>query len=197
MERLKELALFMVFSGVVLEVTANTKYHKFCEWVIGILFVLKLLQPMLIHQPVWQQLQYKMASFEYLLETEAAEDSMSFAEGQMKQSVRSAYEESLTNQIAWLLQGNCLNLLSVGYEFNETTGEIVTLKVVAKYQSTENNGNEIRVSPIEPVVLGEDTERKEELLTPMELYIGKLLADFYHIDKTAVLVEIKEEWGET
>ena len=106
MEYIKQIAFFMVFSGIVLELTTDTKYHKFSEWVIGILLILKLVRPWIEEKPVWEQFLYRFASFEYALGADEITEQLFSAEERVERSVRSAYEETLTAQIEHLLNNS-------------------------------------------------------------------------------------------
>ena len=194
MEYIKQIAFFMVFSGIVLELTTDTKYHKFSEWVIGILLILKLVRPWIEEKPVWEQFLYRFASFEYALGADEITEQLFSAEESVERSVRSAYEETLTAQIEHLLNNSKLTLVSASYELEQSAGELKKISITAAYRTSEeeNDTERIQIRPVEQVVIGEQKEQQPEVVTPMELYIKNLLADFYQLPADNIYVNIQE-----
>ena len=41
MQWIRDIALFLVFSGILLEMIADTKYYKFAKWVAGLILLLQ------------------------------------------------------------------------------------------------------------------------------------------------------------
>lgn len=193
MNYIKEIAFFMVFSGIILELTADTKYHKFSEWVVGLLLILKLIKPWMEHEPIWEQFLYRFASFEYVLGMDEVTEQLFSAEEAVERSVQSAYEETLNAQIEHLLHNSKLTLVAASYEFEERTGELKRMAITAVYQmGREEAENQIQIRPIENVVIGEREEQQLEVITPMELSIKKMLADFYQLSVDNINVNIRE-----
>lgn len=199
MEYIKQIAFFMVFTGIVLELTADTKYHKFSEWVVGILLILQIVKPWLTKDVVWEQFTYRLASFDYVLGGNETPGSLFAAEEDVERLVRLEYEKTLTAQIGKLLEANKLTLLSASYEMEEATGELQNITVTAEYQtSPEDSRTQIKVEQMEqvtPVTVGEEAaEEVPEVVTPMEVYVKQLLADFYGIPAEYISVKIQEEF---
>ncbi len=194
MTYIKEIAFFMVFSGILLELTADTKYHKFSEWVIGLLLILKLVKPWMEDRPIWEQFLYRFSSFEYVLGVDEVTEQLFSAEEAVERSVRSAYEETLNAQIEHLLHGSRLTLVAASYEFEERTGELKQMAITAAYQTSkeETEEGQIQIRPVEKVVIGEREEQQLEVITPMELYVKNLLADFYQMPADNINVNIRE-----
>lgn len=195
LEYIKEIAFFMVFSGILLELTADTKYHKFSEWVVGLLLILKLVKPWMEGEPVWEQFLYRFASFEYALGVDEVTEQLFSAEEAVGRSVQSAYEETLNAQIEHLLHNSRLTLVAASYEFEERTGELKQMAITAVYQMSREEAEEegqIQIRPIEKVVVGEREEQQPEVITPMELYIKNMLADFYQLSADNINVSIRE-----
>lgn len=195
MEYIKQIAFFMVFSGIVLELCADTKYHKFSEWVVGVLLILQLVKPWFSEKPVWEQFLYRLVSFQYVLEAEYIPEELSGAEEHVERSVQSVYEKTLTTQIEGLLQENKLNLLVASYVIEQTTGELKQITVTAEYQTVEEDrAGQIEIEKIEPVTIGEAPVKQPDVVTPMEVYVKELLADFYGLPEQHINVRIQEEF---
>ena len=45
MEWIRNISLFLVLSGLLLELIADTKYYKFAQWVAGVILLLQFIQP--------------------------------------------------------------------------------------------------------------------------------------------------------
>ena len=46
MQWIRDIALFLVFSGILLEMISDTKYYKFAKWVAGMILLLQFLKPL-------------------------------------------------------------------------------------------------------------------------------------------------------
>ena len=46
MQWIRDIALFLVFSGILLETVSDTKYYKFVKWVAGMILLLQFVKPL-------------------------------------------------------------------------------------------------------------------------------------------------------
>ena len=46
MQWICNIALFLVLSGIMLELIADTKYYKFARWVAGVILLLQFFKPL-------------------------------------------------------------------------------------------------------------------------------------------------------
>lgn len=198
MEYVKQIAFFMVFSGILLELISGTKYQKFGEWVVGILLIMQIVMPFINKEQIWDKFLYRLASFDYVMQGESVLEEIVLGEEQVTESVRITYEETLRKQIAAILERNSLVLQKAAFEISETSGELLKLSVWAGYQTqTQEKQKEekILISAIPPIVIGTKEEETEQpkVMTPLEIYIKNLLSDFYNLEANNINISIQEE----
>lgn len=198
MEMIRQLAFFMIFSGIMLELVAGTKYQKFVEWVVGLLLILQLAALLAGEGGLWEKFLYRLRSFEYSIQKEAAFEKIVAGEEQAEASVRAAYESVLQEQLSQILKKEQLVVEQVKFYFGETGTELRGLMVLARAEQKkeENSDGQERVTirRIGPVSLEQVPARTEQkLLTPREIYLTELLSDFYQLSEEHIYVSIQEE----
>lgn len=189
MEWICNISLFLVFSGLLLELIADTKYYKFARWVAGVILLLQFIQPFTEVETIWNKFIVSFQTFEYAMGTDKVVEQLYQMGEQTETSVLQNYKIAISEQIAQLLQKNGLKLKHTELEI-KPTGEMEWLKVSAVYQDKEEMVQEIKIIEIKPVELEEVVKR--EVLSPMELYIRDCLAEFYQMDKNKIEVVIQE-----
>ena len=60
----------MVFSGLLLELIADTKYYKFARWVAGLILLLQFIQPFTEVETIWERFTASFQSFDYAMGTD-------------------------------------------------------------------------------------------------------------------------------
>lgn len=198
MDIIRQLAFFMIFSGIMLELVAGTKYQKFVEWVVGLLLILQIAAPLAGEGGLWEKFLYRLRSFEYSIQKEAAFEKIVAGEEQAEASVRAAYESVLEEQLRQLLQKEQLVVEQVKFYFEESGTGLRGLMVLARTEqrkAAEPDGQErVTIRRIGPVSLEQVPSKTEQkLLTPREIYLTKLLSDFYQLSEEHIYVSIQEE----
>lgn len=188
MQWIRDIALFLVFSGILLELVSDTKYYKFAKWVAGMILLLQFIKPLADTENFGTWLSARMFSFEYAIGTDRVIEEIYATDDRTENSVLSAYKESVSGQIERLLWENGLRL--TGAEIGvEQDGTLKSLRVLAVYEDKQEK-TDILVPTVAPVLLGEMPENTA--VSPMELYIRELLAEFYGMDENKVEVIIQE-----
>ena len=192
---LKDIAMFLVISGLILEVIAETKYERFVRWVVGIILILQLVRPMAETKEIWGRFAAYLQSFDYAVGSEKVLEEIYSVSDEAQQTVLKSYKESVYAQINQLLSRYKVKLLSAQIEVAED-GELLYLKVYAGYDTGKNEemSGEIKIPMVAPVIV-EREEEEEKIATPMELHIRSVLAEFYQIDENRIEVELKEASG--
>ncbi len=188
MQWIRDIALFLVFSGILLELIADTKYYKFAKWVAGMLLLLQFIKPLADTENFGSWLSARMFSYDYALGTDRVLEEIYRADEQRENSVLSAYKENVSKQIDRLLSENGLKLSYAEFDVAED-GALQNLRVLAVYEDRQERA-EILIPTVAPVRLGEFPENK--VVSPMELYIRELLAEFYGMEESKVEVIIQE-----
>ena len=188
MQWIRDIALFLVFSGILLETVSDTKYYKFTKWVAGMILLLQFVKPLANTENFGNWFSARLFSFDYALGTDRVLEEIYRTDEQRENSVLSAYRSKVEEQIERLLNENGLKLAGAKIEV-EKDGTLQKLQVLAVYED-EQEKTGILVPTVAPVRLGEFP--KNDTLSPMELYIRELLAGFYGIDENKVEVIIQE-----
>jgi len=186
MQWICSIALFMVLSGVMLELIADTKYYKFARWVAGVILLLQFLKPFTEAEHLWDRFVSGFASFEYALGTDRVLEELYAVSGQRSQSVLNGYKESVALQIDKILRNNGLKLEHLEISVKED-GTIEEMKVQAVYLDTEER-TKIWIPTVAPI----NASEIKQIVSPLELYIRETLAEFYRMEKNKIEVVIQE-----
>ena len=190
---MKEFAMFLVISGLLLEMIAETKYYKFARWVIGVILILQLLRPIADAQNLWERFGASFQSFHYALGSERILEEIYSVQGQQQQSVLESYKKSITTQVDKILKEHKVSLVYTEMEIAED-GTLKKLSVCGEYCSSIPQNNQIFVPTVVPIAEITLSERMEEKPndSPMEVYLCETLAEFYRIEENKIEVKIKE-----
>lgn len=194
---LKEIAMFLVISGVLLEMIAETKYERFVRWVVGVILVLQLVRPFAETKDLWNHFTVSLRSFEYALGSDKVLEEIYAVSGTTNGTVLERYKESVCIQVEKILDKHSLRFLSAEIEVAEN-GELLSMKVYGSYETGEKKGtddyNAICIPTVVPIKIKEK-EEKADIVTPMELYIRNVLAEFYQVEENRIEVELQEATG--
>ena len=182
------IALFLVLSGILLEMIADTKYYKFARWVAGVVLLLQFLKPLTETEGMWNRFTAAFWSFDYALGTDRVLEDIYQVNGQAENSVLAVYKENVSLQIKEILKNNGLVLEAAEMEV-EDNGKLNYLEVWARYQDKQES-ELIQIPTVAPVSLSE--RPKKETVSPLELYIRETLAEFYQVDENKIEVVIQE-----
>lgn len=187
MQWICNIAMFLVLSGILLELIAETKYYKFAKWVSGVLLLLQFLKPVKSAEDIRTRFAVNFSSFDYALGTERVVEDIYRTDGQTENSVQQAYKEIIAKQIDRKLSDNGLKLTEADITVGED-GVIEKMQIQAVYLDGTKE-RETLIPTVIPVRIGEKTEKKT--VSPLELYIRELLAEFYQIEENKLEVVIQ------
>lgn len=189
MEWICSIALFLVLSGILLELTADTRYYKFARWVSGVIVILQVIRPLTETGEIKQKLISTVYSFHYAVSSDRVLEEIYQVNGQTSGRVLQTYKETVAAQMAELLENN--GLLLTGSEIEvEDNGKISSIQILACYQDKKQEEMGIHVPTVVPVTLTEAVKKKT--VSPMELYIREMLAEFYQLEENKIVVVIQE-----
>ena len=192
-EWIKNIAMFLVMAGLILEMLAETKYYKFVRWVIGVILMLQLLKPLADTQELWERFMTGVRSFDYAMGSERVLEEIYDASEGTAESVQNKYKAMLAEQVAKLLGEHEIILQKMETEVGED-GAILKLHVYGIYKTEETEAY-VQIPTIAPVVIsGEEEENEDGIMSPLELYLCEMLAEFYRIEENRICVEIGEAW---
>lgn len=188
MQWICNIALFLVLSGILLEMIADTKYYKFARWVAGVILLLQFFKPLTETGDIRSRFNAIFSSFDYALGTDRVLEEIYEVNGQTENSVLAAYKETIAEQIDRILQKNGLKLIQAELSVAED-GTVEKMQVWAMFQDGKEECG-ILIPTVAPVRLGETP--KKETISPMELYIREILAEFYQLEENKIEVVIQE-----
>ena len=183
------IAAFLLLSELFLELVSETKYARFARWVSGVIFLLLFLEPFTEKDAMFARLQSSIQSFWFAMGTERVPEELYRTEEYMENSVLLSYKESVSEQIAKILEQNELSLQKTEMEVQDT-GELAWLFVKARYRDGAEKEPKIVIPTIPLVEAG--AQNVQNIVSPMELYIRERLAEFYQMDVNKIEVVIEE-----
>ena len=181
------IAMFLVLSGIILELIADTKYYKFARWVTGVILLLQFIKPLADTENVRNRFMAAFGSFDYALGTDRVLEDIYMVDEQAEYSVLREYKEGIAEQINRMLQKNGLKLMQAEMSVGKD-GSIEQLWVWADYLDGTEEGKSL-IPTIVPVRIGEEV--KKNTVSPLELYIRESLAEFYQLDENNIEVVIE------
>lgn len=188
MQWICNITLFLVLSGILLEMISDTKYVKFARWVVGTILLLQLFKPFAEAEKLWTRFVTVFSSFDYALDNRRVPEELYGVEEQREGAVLADYKERLKKQIDGILQKHGLQLLYADFEIQEN-GLISKMKLKAVYSDREEVA-EIAIPTVSPVNLWNREE--DNMVSPLELYIRELLAELYQMEENKIEVVIQE-----
>ena len=182
------IAMFLILSGITLEVIADTKYYKYAKWVTGVILLLQFMKPIAENEVTWERFNTIFDTFDYALGSERVLEEIYSADKQAENKVLAEYKADIAGQIDRILQKNGLKLIQAEIAVKED-GTIENLRVQAEYlDGTEEK--ERLIPTVVPVRIGEEVKKKT--ISPLELYIRGVLAEFYQIEENKTEIVIQE-----
>lgn len=188
MQWIRDIALFLVFSGILLEIISDTRYYKFAKWVAGMILLLQFLKPLADTENFANRMFSGLMSFEYALATDRVLEEIYETKEHTENSVLSEYKRKVEEQVGQILEKNGLRLSGTKISVAED-GSLQELFVLAYYEDKKEERT-ILIPTVEPIRLQEPV--KQEAVSPMELYIRELLASIYGMEENKVEVMIQE-----
>ena len=189
MEWIRNIALFLVFSEILLGLVADTKYHKYAKWVVGMILLLQFIKPWSEREATWERFITSFSSFDYALGTDRVLEELYQVDGQLEGAVLEEYKKTISEQIDRLLRKSGLELLQAEFLVEED-GTMTDLQVQAVYLDGREEPGTIWIPTVAPVKLSDVPQ--SEVISPMELYIREVLAEFYQMEENKINVVIQE-----
>lgn len=182
------IAMFLVLSGILMELIADTKYYKFAKWVTGVILILQFIKPLSETETIWDRFTTRFSAFDYALGTDRVLEEIYQVGGQTEESVLEQYKKTVSDQIDRILNKNGLRLEQAELSVAED-GTIINMQVQARYLDGKES-TRIKIPTVAPINPGETPKKKT--VSPMELYIRETLAEFYQLEENRIEVVIQE-----
>lgn len=127
-------------------------------------------------------------SFDYVLGTDRILEEIYEADKQTEHTVLSEYKAGIAEQMNRILQKNGLKLEQTEVSVAED-GTIEHIWIQAEYMDGTEQKERL-IPTVVPVRIGEEPVKKT--VSPLELYIREVLAEFYQMEENNVEVVIRE-----
>ena len=100
---MKGIAVFLIFSGILLQILPDEKYRKYVRFILGLILMLLLADPLLRLTRQSDALTEKIRFFTLEQKREELQEEISHAEDAYKKKLEEGYKEILNEQLEELL----------------------------------------------------------------------------------------------
>lgn len=207
---MKNIIIFLILVTVIFNLLGKSNYKKYVGLVTGLILVLLVITPIITLFGKEDILNFSLNSHGTLVQAEDISDELFRMEKLSEDSMFSEYKEVIRGQTIKLLSEKGLVLRSMKIEINTDKdslnfGEILGMEIEASYLKTSEitkEGEKTGVDKIDPVTIGqikvdsnegEKQEKQQISLSPMEINIKNVLADFYNVDSSNINISIQED----
>ncbi len=207
---MKNIIIFLILVTVIFNLLGKSNYKKYVGLVTGLILVLLVVTPIITLFGKEDILNFSLNSRGTLVQAEDISEDLFRMEKLSEDSMFSEYKEVLRGQTVKLLSEKGLILRSMTIEINKDKdsinfGEILAMDIEASYlrmSEVEKEEGEFGIELVEPVTIGQikvDSKEKESKknqqtsLSPMEINIKNVLADFYNVDSSNINISIQED----
>ncbi len=197
---MKNIIIFMILVTVVRNLLGKSNYKKYVGLVTGMLLVILVVKPIINVLGNEELFNFSFYSYGYQVEAEDPGNVIFDMEGLRNDTIFEEYKALLLDQTERLLNEKGLTILSMDITIDEdreseTFGGVKFMDISASYLKTEEAAQveEIR---IDRITISDGEEEKKESgknISPMEINIKNLVADFYNIDSTNINISIRED----
>lgn len=207
---MKNIIIFLILVTVIFNLLGKSNYKKYVGLVTGLILVLLVVTPVITLFGKEDILNFSLNSHGTLVQAEDISKDLFRMEKLSEDSMFSEYIEVLRGQTVKLLSEKGLILRSMKIEINKDKdsinfGKILAMDIKASYLRTNEGAKEgvvFGIDQVEPVTIGQikvDSKEKEShknqqiSLSPMEINIKNMLADFYNVDSSNINISIQED----
>ncbi len=207
---MKNIIIFLILVTVIFNLLGKSNYKKYAGLVTGLILVLLVVTPIITLFGKEDILNFSLNSHGTLVQAEDISEELFRMEKLSEDSIFAEYREVLRGQTVKLLEEKGLILRSMQIDINKDKdsinfGKILAMDIKASYLRTNEVVREGEVSgklQVEPVTIGQiKVDSKEEeskgsqpiSLSPMEINIKNVLADFYNVDSSNINISIQED----
>lgn len=207
---MKNIIIFLILVTVIFNLLGKSNYKKYVGLVTGLILVLLVVTPIITLFGKEDILNFSLDTHGTLVQAEDISDELFRMEKLSEDSMFSEYIEVIRGQTVKLLSEKGLILRSMMIEINKDKdsinfGEILAMDIKASYLRTSEvtKEEESEINQVEPITIGQikvdSNESKSEKnqqtsLSPMEINIKNVLADFYNVDSSNINISIQEDY---
>ncbi|MBE5962668.1 MAG: hypothetical protein E7256_15035 [Lachnospiraceae bacterium] len=197
---MKNIIIFMILVTVVRNLLGKSNYKKYVGLVTGMLLVILVVKPIINVLGNEELFDFSFHSYGYQVEAEDAGNIIFDMEGIRNDAIFEEYKGLLLEQTEKLLNDKGLTILSMDIVIDEdreseTFGGVQSMDISASYMKAEETTNVEKIKIDRITISGEEEEVLEagKNISPMEINIKNLVADFYNIDSTNINISIRED----
>lgn len=204
---LKTVVIFMIFLTILSNLLGKSDFKKYINLTTGLLLVLVTVNPILEFLSSDKGFDYFYDSISLQMESTEVANEMKDAQENQQKEIINEYKRKIQEQMEQLLKEKDLNLLSSEIIIDEDSNSeeyahIKRIQVVATYLAvTKESETKVAKVVIPEIEIGVDSEQKDtekedvgrdaRFLSPMEIQIINMLAEFYQISPDNIEVRIQ------
>lgn len=204
---LKSVVIFMIFLTILSNLLGKSDFKKYVNLTTGLLLVLVTVNPILKFISSDKGFDYFYDSINLQMESTEVANEMKDAKENQQKEIINEYKRKIEEQMEQLLKERDLNLLSSEIIIDEDSNSeeyahIKRIQVDATYLAvTKESESKVAKVVIPEIEIGVDREqnntekenkgRDVRFLSPMEIQIRNMLAEFYHILPDNIEVRIQ------
>lgn len=190
MQWITNIAFFLVLSGILLEMIADTKYYKFARFVAGIILMLQFFKPLTETDKIGERFSIVFHNFDFALDSERVSEEIYQISGKTENTVLDTYKQTIAEQVNHILENNGLTMEQIQLSV-KSDGSIQSMKIRAVYMDGSDN-TAIVIPTVMPICVNSEKQTEVDTVSPLELYIRTVLAEFYQLEENKIEVVIQE-----
>ena len=202
---IKNIVFYMLLNTVLMNLLGNSRYKKYVSIVSGLILVMIVISPLIKILHLDDELDYKIRSKEFAVETADFQNSLDIMEKNKTDLIFNEYKEKIKNQVGEIMESQGLYLVDLDISINmdsehEDFGEITSMSILAKDTKEDLESKslkerieieEVRISAINHNQ--DEAQSQEKIYSAEEIAIKIKLSDFYNIETENINISIERD----
>ena len=202
---IKNIVFYMLLNTVLMNLLGNSRYKKYVSIVSGLILVMIVISPLIKILHLDDELDYKIRSKEFAVETADFQNSLDIMEKNKTDLIFNEYKEKIKNQVGEIMESQGLYLVDLDISINmdsehEDFGEITSMSILAKDTKEDLESKslkerieieEVRISAINHNQ--DEAQSQEKIYSAEEIAIKMKLSDFYNIETENINISIERD----
>ena len=178
---IRNITYYLLFASLVGLIAPTGKYKKYVSWVIGLVLLVLLLQP--LRHIIGTQIPVTQW-FEGLVSQPIGHEDNSSYENWRDSHLAAAFEEQLHIQITELLNREGITVHDSSFAYTEDFSRLTSVQLVISQEEQETR--RVPFIRIEPVQIQRDDPPEDPLIDKVK----NLISGFYNLPHSHIYVEI-------
>ncbi|MBE5939045.1 MAG: hypothetical protein E7266_01490 [Lachnospiraceae bacterium] len=184
MEYIKEIAILIILSQVIMNLVAKKSYYKYVKLFLGTMMVITLIKPIDKIMDISGNLDYYITGIEIFREKSELKADMELTDSYIKNEAVKAYKKVMEREIELVVTGYNMQYISCDIEFS-AKDDIETIKsirlIIAEKEAESDN---IGIEDIFIEISGKPDKGEDK----NEVHIRKEICEKYEIDEDTLII---------